>query len=124
MRKLMVMVVLLSALTRVARAQDIPAVGTKLTPQQRAALTQLVESDPELRAQVYGAAKNAILEEERKAMEKGQADFFNDQQRFVIIAYGIMWALVVVFVVFLFLRQKRLEAELAEAEKRIPGRAA
>ena len=49
-----------------------------------------------------------------------EKDFFNSQKRFVIIAYGIMWALVVVFVVFLYLRQKRLEVELAAAEKRIP----
>jgi CcmD family protein len=102
-----------------AATEGIPDVGTELTATQRHALQQLIAADPALREQVAAGITAEQIGQRRKEMETEQVAFFADQKRFVIIAYGIMWSLVVLFVLFMFLRQRRLEGTLASLEARV-----
>lgn len=110
---------------RLARGQDavaptgIPSPGTELSATQRRQLQLLIESDEALRTQVREGITAELIGQRRREMEQEQSKFFADQKQFVLIAYGIMWALVVGFVVFMFLRQRKLEGEIASLEARI-----
>lgn len=97
----------------------IPNPGTELSATQRRQLQLLIESDETLRTQVREGITAELIGQRRREMEQEQSKFFADQKQFVLIAYGIMWALVVGFVVFMFLRQRKLEGEIASLEARV-----
>jgi len=114
------MLLVVVALAGAAHAEDgIPKPGSELTPTQRRALQLLVESDPQLRKQVEAGITAEQIGRERAVMQEEQNQFFASQKRFVLIAYGVMWALVVGFVVLMFLRQRKQEAEIAGLEARL-----
>ena len=55
----------------------------------------------------------------RYELQAEEAAKFTHQKAFVITAYGVIWALLVLFVVVLWLRQHRLDRELHDLETRL-----
>ena len=80
----------------------------------RRLLADLKASNPAVWASVVEAARFEIQNEE--------TDKFARQKNYVIYAYAALWVILLLFVVGVFARQRKLNAELVELEKRV-GRA-
>ncbi len=70
---------------------------------------------PEVAANVEDAVRYRLQSEE--------AARFARQQRYVLAAYAVLWALLVVFAVMLSLRQRRIAREMEELAARLSGKA-
>jgi hypothetical protein len=80
----------------------------------RRLLADLKAANPAVWASVVEAARFDIQNEE--------TDKFARQKNYVIYAYAALWVILLLFVVGVFARQRKLNAELVELEKRV-GRA-
>lgn len=58
------------------------------------------------------------------SVHQREAKIFANQSRFVITAYGVIWAVLLLFCVFMFLRQRKLLAQIGELEARLKADAA
>lgn len=58
------------------------------------------------------------------AVHKNEAKIFANQSRHVIIAYGVIWAILLLFTIAMFLRQRKLLAHIADLEARLKADAA
>jgi CcmD family protein len=74
-------------------------------------LADLKAANPSAWASVTDAVRYDIQTEETRK--------FAHQKQFVIYAYGAIWVILLGFVVGLYARQRQLNAELAELERRI-----
>jgi CcmD family protein len=61
----------------------------------------------------------SVTEAVRFDIQTEETAKFGRQKQYVIYAYGAIWAVLVVFVVGLYTRQRKLAAELAELERRV-----
>jgi hypothetical protein len=61
----------------------------------------------------------AVVEAVRYQIQKDETDKFVHQQGFVVGAYGVAWALLAVGALAVWLRQRRLAAELRALEQRL-----
>jgi hypothetical protein len=80
----------------------------------RRLLADLKAANPAVWASVVEAARFDIQHEETEK--------FGRQKNYVIYAYAALWVILLLFVVGVFARQRKLNAELVELEKRV-GRA-
>lgn len=74
-------------------------------------LDDLKARSPEVAANVEDAVRYKIQAEEARK--------FARQRRFVIAAYGTVWAVVALFAAAIFARQRRLAAQIEELESRL-----
>jgi hypothetical protein len=65
-----------------------------------------------------------LRESVRPSVHQEDADTLIRNHQHVVIAYGALWGLTVVFLVLLWLRQRRLVGELDELEQKIKKAAA
>jgi hypothetical protein len=97
-----------------AVAQDTTAPGgaegpgqIHLSPKQQECLAE-IKNDPSF---------NAFIEEgARYAFHRDEASKLTRNNEHVVMAYAAIWALTVLFVVLVFLRQGKLKAELARLQ--------
>jgi hypothetical protein len=68
------------------------------------------------------AAWASVVEAARFEIQNDETEKFARQKSYVIYAYAALWIILLVFVVGVFARQRKLNAELAELERRV-GRA-
>lgn len=61
----------------------------------------------------------AFREEVGADIHEEEADNIAANNRHVVMAYGGLWALVLAFVVFMWMRQERLKAEIARLEREV-----
>jgi CcmD family protein len=61
----------------------------------------------------------SVTEAVRFDIQTEETAKFGRQKQYVIYAYGAIWAVLVIFVVGLYTRQRKLAAELAELERRV-----
>jgi hypothetical protein len=72
---------------------------------------EAIDTDPRLRAQVKNQVRLDVHTEDAQLMLRNK--------RHVVISYAVLWALAVVFLVLLYLRQRRLLGEIARLEAEV-----
>jgi CcmD family protein len=61
----------------------------------------------------------SVTDAVRLEIQKDETAKFAHQKQYVIYAYGAIWAVLAIFVIGLFMRQRHLANELAELERRV-----
>ena len=124
MNKLIVLFVL--ALSRIASAQPAgsaapatepaPAPAPAANPDAHKACVDALNADPELAKRVVETYnKKAVTDLDQQVIDAHNAANAQiaENERHVIYAYAAMWILAALFLVYMFLRQQSLKAELA-----------
>ena len=110
-----------------AMATALAAMATALAPYaSHPELTQFHDQVRECEAELakdkgWSAERKASL---RPAVHADEAVLIQKNKKHVVMAYAALWVLTVVFLVLLWLRQKRLVAELDALEKKVAKAAA
>jgi hypothetical protein len=112
--------------TGTAGAQDEPAAapqaGARKEPPRSYQSPRRAECEAELaKDKGWSAELKASL---RPAVHADEAVLIQKNKKHVVMAYAALWVLTVVFLVLLWLRQKRLVAELDALEKKVAKAAA
>ena len=118
MNKLIVLLVL--ALSSIAVAQPAgepaPAPAPAANPDAHKACVDALNADPELAKRVLETYnKKAVTDLDQQVIDAHNAANAQiaENERHVIYAYAAMWIFAALFLVYMFLRQQSLKAELA-----------
>ena len=117
-----VIAILCWAGTAAAQEQTAPQAGARKEPPRSYQSPMRAECEAELaKDKGWNAELRASL---RPEVHQEEAALIQKNKKHVVMAYAALWVLTVLFLVLLWLRQKRLVAELDALEKKVAKAAA